>query len=65
MIDTEALVQTWLRAAGLRRPCVPVRYPGRLYRRPARGPAAPPTPLPQGEITWHDYLLPPEAILSS
>ncbi len=62
-IDTEALVQTWLRAAGLRRPCVPVRYPGRLYAAQRAGLLLTDA-LPQGEITWHDYLLPPEAILS-
>lgn len=63
VIGTEELVTTWLRASGLRRPRVPVRYPGRLYAAQRAGDLTTEA-LPKGEITWHDYLLPPPPVLS-
>ncbi|MFG1706661.1 SDR family oxidoreductase [Nonomuraea sp. M3C6] len=58
VIDTEELVKTWLRARGLRRPCVSVRFPGRLYAAQRAGDLLTDA-TPKGEITWHDYLFPP------
>ncbi|MEU6715372.1 NAD(P)H-binding protein [Nonomuraea sp. NPDC046802] len=58
VIDTEELVKTWLRARDLRRPCPPVRYPGRLYAAQRAGDLLTDA-TPKGEITWHDYLFPP------
>ncbi|MEV4563453.1 NAD(P)H-binding protein [Nonomuraea sp. NPDC049419] len=63
VITTEELVKVWLRASGLRRPCVPVRYPGRLYAAQRAGHLLTDA-APKGELSWHDYLLPPEPILS-
>ncbi|GAB2932116.1 SDR family oxidoreductase [Nonomuraea fastidiosa] len=63
VIDTEELVTVWLRSSGLRRPCVPVRYPGRLYAAQRAG-ALLTDAEPKGEIGWRDYLLPPEPMLS-
>ncbi|MFC7583730.1 hypothetical protein ACFQYP_08115 [Nonomuraea antimicrobica] len=61
MINTEELVRTWLRAAGLRRACLFVRYPGRLYAAQRAGDLTTDA-VPKGEITWYDYLLPPPAM---
>ncbi|UBU10328.1 SDR family oxidoreductase [Nonomuraea gerenzanensis] len=63
VLDTEDLVRTWLRAQGLRRPCLPVRYPGRLFAAQRTG-LLTTDAAPLGEITWHDYLVPPAPILS-
>ncbi|MFC5829470.1 SDR family oxidoreductase [Nonomuraea insulae] len=63
VIGTEELVTTWLRASGLRRLRVPVRYPGRLYAAQRAGDLTTDA-LPKGGITWHDYLLPPPPVLS-
>ncbi|MEV4172690.1 NAD(P)H-binding protein [Nonomuraea sp. NPDC049709] len=63
VIDTGELVRTWLRASGLRRPCLSVRYPGRLYAAQRAGDLTTDA-VPKGEISWHDYLLPPPPILS-
>ncbi|WP_063765426.1 SDR family oxidoreductase [Nonomuraea candida] len=61
VLNTEELVRTWLRASGLHRPCVPVRYPGRLYAAQRAGDLTTDA-APKGEITWHDYLLPPPTL---
>ncbi|AQZ60608.1 unnamed protein product [[Actinomadura] parvosata subsp. kistnae] len=63
VLGTEELVRTWLRATGLRRPCLPVRYPGRLYAAQRAGHLTTDA-APKGEITWHDYLMPPAPVLS-
>ncbi|MEV0612877.1 NAD(P)H-binding protein [Nonomuraea sp. NPDC050404] len=63
ILNTGDLVKDWLSASGLRRPCVSVRYPGRLYAAQRAGDLTTDA-LPKGEITWHDYLLPPPPVLS-
>lgn len=57
VLDTEDLVRTWLRARNLRRPCLPVRYPGGLYAAQRAGELLTEA-TPTGEITWRDYLFP-------
>ncbi|MGW3347406.1 SDR family oxidoreductase [Nonomuraea rubra] len=63
VLNTEELVRTWLRASGLRQACLPVRYPGRLYAAQRAGDLTTDA-APKGEITWHDYLMPPPPVLS-
>ncbi|SEG23390.1 Uncharacterized conserved protein YbjT, contains NAD(P)-binding and DUF2867 domains [Nonomuraea solani] len=63
VITTDDLVKTWLRARGLRRPCLPVRYPGRVYAAQRAGDLTTDA-SPKGRITWNDYLFPPPADVS-
>ncbi|MGN9842293.1 SDR family oxidoreductase [Nonomuraea sp. H19] len=58
VLNTEELARTWLRARHLRRACLPVRFPGRLYAAQRAGDLITDA-TPKGEITWHDYLNPP------
>ncbi|MFI6923191.1 SDR family oxidoreductase [Nonomuraea spiralis] len=58
VLDTEELARIWLEARHLRRPCLPVRFPGRLAAAQRAG-AFTTDAEPSGRITWHDYLFPP------
>ncbi|GAA3625981.1 NAD(P)H-binding protein [Nonomuraea rosea] len=58
VLGTDDLVETWLRAKDLRRPRLPVRFPGRQYAAQRAGLLLTDA-TPKGRITWHDYLLPP------
>jgi uncharacterized protein YbjT (DUF2867 family) len=58
VLGTDELVRTWLRARGLRRLLLPVRYPGRMAAAQRAGElTTDATPL--GRISWADYLSPP------
>ncbi|MGP3912519.1 NAD(P)H-binding protein [Nonomuraea sp. NBC_00507] len=63
VLDTAELTRTWLRAQHLRRACLPVRYPGRLYAS-MRADLLTTDATPKGEITWQDYLAPPPPVPS-
>ncbi|MEO3890894.1 NAD(P)H-binding protein [Nonomuraea sp. B5E05] len=63
VMDTEELVRTWLQARNVRRPCLPVHYPGRLYAA-QRGGELVTDADSRGVITWHDYLHPAPPALS-
>ncbi|MCF6472036.1 NAD-dependent epimerase/dehydratase family protein [Nonomuraea sp. MG754425] len=63
ILGGDELVQTWLHASHLHRTLLPVRYPGRL-RAAQRAGELTTDAAPKGEITWHDYLMPPAPILS-
>ncbi|MFC4113928.1 SDR family oxidoreductase [Nonomuraea zeae] len=63
VLGTDELVSTWLRARNLRRPRLPVRFPGRRYAVQRAGQFLTDA-LPKGRITWHDYLFPPPPALS-
>jgi uncharacterized protein YbjT (DUF2867 family) len=58
VLGMDDLVETWLRAKDLRRPRLPVRFPGRQYAAQRAGLLLTDA-APKGRITWHDYLLPP------
>jgi uncharacterized protein YbjT (DUF2867 family) len=58
VLGTDELVRTWLRARGLRRVCVRVRYPGKLVAAQRSG-ALTTDATPLGRVSWADYLSPP------
>lgn len=63
VLDTAELARTWLDAQHLRRPCLPIRYPGRLYAAQRAGDLTTDA-TPKGGITWQDYLVPPPPVPS-
>ncbi|TDC85901.1 NAD-dependent epimerase/dehydratase family protein [Nonomuraea deserti] len=63
VMDTEELVRTWLRARNVRRPCLPVHYPGRPYAAQRDGELVTDADS-RGVITWYDYLHPAPPALS-
>ncbi|MBF8188597.1 NAD(P)H-binding protein [Nonomuraea sp. K274] len=63
VLDTRELARSWLIARGLRRACLPVRFPGRLYAAQRAGDLTTDA-TPTGHITWLEYLLPPPSMPS-
>ncbi|TMR96421.1 SDR family oxidoreductase [Nonomuraea basaltis] len=63
VIGTDELAKAWLRARNQRRPCLRVRYPGRLYAAQRAGDLTTDA-TPKGKITWQEYLTPPAPIVS-
>jgi uncharacterized protein YbjT (DUF2867 family) len=58
VLDTRALARAWCQAHDLRRFCLPVHFPGRLYAAQRAGDLTTDA-TPKGSITWQDYLAPP------
>ncbi|MEV4284400.1 NAD(P)H-binding protein [Nonomuraea bangladeshensis] len=58
VLDHALLARTWCRLRGLRRLCLPMRFPGRLYAAQRAGELTTDA-TPSGTITWDDYLSPP------
>ncbi|TDC00501.1 NAD-dependent epimerase/dehydratase family protein [Nonomuraea longispora] len=63
VMNTEELVRTWLEARNVRRPCLPVHYPGRLYAAQRDGELTTDADS-RGIISWRDYLHPAPPALS-
>ncbi|NRQ31733.1 NAD(P)H-binding protein [Nonomuraea sp. NN258] len=63
LIDTDALVRTWLKARRLRRPCLHLRYPGKVAAA-VRERRLTTDATPAGTIAWHEYLFPPPPVPS-
>ncbi|WP_188187761.1 SDR family oxidoreductase [Nonomuraea sp. SYSU D8015] len=63
VLNTAELVRTWCHAQHLRRVCLSVHYPGRLYAAQRAGDLTTDA-TPKGEITWQDYLVPPPPVPS-